>query len=128
MNGAYNIEDATRTVYPPSTQHNLSSSSDPPQTERRSVVPSGEGALATADKALNQILGSAGFVDIAAPFAQNYVAHLHYLPIQEEAEELKAGALSGLIAYVKSLMAADPAQSEQAQAGIEPQAAVRLLT
>lgn len=127
MNGAENIKDVARTVRPPSTQRNSLSSSDAPQIEQHTVDPGGNGVLAAADRALNHSLGNSGFVDISSPFAQSFAACLDYHPVSGDIGDLKPGTLKEIMASVKSQMTNEARQSEQAQARVPPEAAVRLL-
>jgi hypothetical protein len=128
MNGAENINTVARTVCAPSTRNDFIASSDAPAPARRPVDSGGDGALATADRVLNQVLGSAGFVDISAPFAESFGACLEYQPTSAEPQSDLPGALEQLMAFMTSRLAADPDRSVQTQARVPPEAAARLLT
>jgi hypothetical protein len=127
MNGAENIKDVARTVRPLSTQRNSLSWPDAAPSERQTVDPGGGGALAAADRALNLILDNSGFVDIAAPFSQNFAACLDQRSTPADVGSSSPGALGQLMAIVKRQIATEADQSEQAQAGVRPEAAVKLL-
>ncbi len=122
------VTAVARTVRPPAIHHSSLSSSAAPESERPTVDRGASGALAATDRALKHILESAGFVDISAPFGQGFTAYLDGDPGPQNGGDLKASAVGELLAFVRDRIKTEASRSEQTQARVRPEAAVKLLT
>jgi hypothetical protein len=88
----------------------------------------GGGALTSALQAVSRALASAGFVNITGQMRENLQVFLNRSPIDAISEDLKLDFLKQLASWVASKMIENPNVGEQAQAHVQPQAAVSLLT
>jgi hypothetical protein len=106
------------------------SHSSPPVSgfEHKSPDPLGRGVLDTARMAVRQVVGSNGFIDITGPEANNFKVYLRHTPVDLNMEDLKPGLLKDLASWVASELGGDPSRALDAQANVQPEAAVKLLT
>ena len=128
MNGAKGTTSVAGVLYLPPGSNNAPPSFGRSRAERESLNAGSDGPLTAVKKTLAESLAISGFVDPGASLQENFAMYLKYHPAKVEMEDLKPGALSDLVSWVKSEIAADAEQSAQAQARVSPEAAVRLLT
>jgi hypothetical protein len=86
------------------------------------------GALGLARTAVREVLSKVGFVDVTGSLDANFETYLSRSPVEMEIEDLKPGLLSDLVSWVAGVLAGDPTQGLEAQAHVQPRAAVKLLT
>jgi peptidoglycan/xylan/chitin deacetylase (PgdA/CDA1 family) len=84
--------------------------------------------LARCRKALHKALGSTGFVAVTGQLNENFRTYLDREPFKIEVGDLKPGMLDDLTSRVASEIAGDADQAQRAQARIQPERAVKLLT
>jgi len=129
MNGANGTTSVAGLLYLPPGHNNSSPPSSARARAEREVLNAGtDGPLAAGRRTLAESLTSSGFVDLAASLQENFAMYLKYHPPEVEVGDLKPGMLRDLVSWVKSRIAAQAQRSEQAQAHVSPEAAVKLLT
>jgi hypothetical protein len=84
--------------------------------------------LAQGRQEVGQALNSTGFVYLAGQHRENFQTYLDREPFEIEVGPLKPGVLPDLVSWVAGKIAADPDQAQQAQARVQPERAVKLLT
>jgi len=89
--------------------------------------PLGSSPLATSKKAMQDLLGNAGFVDLTGRSSRNFETYLNREPFEVEVGDLKPGMLTDLVAWVAKEIAGDPDRAMQTQAQVDPERAVQLL-
>jgi hypothetical protein len=127
MNGASTTTGVAESLCRPVVHNRSRLSFDADPAERKPVNPGQDGALACAEKALSEALGSSGFLDVTAPFDESFMMRLNYHPIEGQIEDPRPGVLEELLSLLKSEIAADPKQTRDVQARVPAEAAVRLL-
>lgn len=95
---------------------------------RGSADPLDVGALTSTREGVKQALASTGFVDLSGQLQENFEVYLSRRPVEMDIEDLKPGLLSDLAAWVASEIARNSKAALEAQANVQPAAAVKLLT
>jgi hypothetical protein len=93
-----------------------------------STDPLDVGALTSTREAVKEALSNTGFVDVTGSAQENFEVYLSRQPIEMAIEDLKPGLLNDLTSWVASQIAAHSQGALDAQAGLPPEAAVKLLT
>ena len=96
--------------------------------EHKSPDPLDRGVLDTARTAVRQVVGSNGFINVTGPVTRNFEVCLRHTPVDLNMEDLKPGLLKDLVSWVASEIGSGPSGALAAQANIQPDTAVRLLT